>query len=131
MTNEEFQRLVLEKLLSLEQGQVGLDKKVDAVELKLTEKIDAVETKLTEKIDAVETKLNAKIDAVETRLTEKIEYYGQIQQDDVKGILELMNNKLDRVVANQATQGESINILALRQLQLEAKVAALEKAKIV
>ena len=71
------------------------------------------------------SKLDTKIDILDG----KVEQYGQIQQDDVKGLLEVMDKKLDQVNTNQITQGESINILALRQLQTESQLAALKKAK--
>ena len=59
----------------------------------------------------------------------KIEQYGQVQQQDVYHLIELINRKTDSIIATQTTQGESINILAMRQLQSEAEVAALKKAK--
>lgn len=37
--------------------------------------------------------------------------------------------KIDKILATQITQGESINILAIRQLQVEADIAALKKAE--
>ncbi len=116
MTNEEFQKLVLEKLTGLEQGQ----SKLEEGQVKLEER----QVKLEKRIDEVESTLTAKIDALDA----KVERYGQSQQDDVKGLLEVMNKKLDHISAVQTIQGESINILALRQLQTESELAALKKA---
>ncbi|AFM01817.1 hypothetical protein Desde_3535 [Desulfitobacterium dehalogenans ATCC 51507] len=135
MTNEEFQKLVLEKLTGLEKGQTKLEKRVDEVESTLTIRVDEVESTLTKRIDKVESALTKRIDEVESTLTAKVdaldtkvERYGQSQQDDVKALLELMDKKLDRISENQIIQGESINILALRQLQTESELAAFKKA---
>ncbi|MDU4959245.1 MAG: hypothetical protein E6X17_01075 [Sporomusaceae bacterium] len=100
MTNEEFQQLMLEEIRSIRKDMAT---KEEIAKLATKEEI-------------------AKLDA-------KVEQYGQIQQDDVKGLLELMDKKLDQLSANQITQGESINILALRQLQIESQFAALQKVK--
>ena len=137
MTNEEFQKLVLEKLTGLEQGQSKLGEgqvKLEQRQVKLEEgqvkleqrqaKLEERQVKLEKRIDEVESTLTAKIDALDA----KVERYGQSQQDDVKGLLEVMNKKLDHISAVQTIQGESINILALRQLQTESELAALKKA---
>ncbi|CDX03121.1 Hypothetical protein DPCES_3234 [Desulfitobacterium hafniense] len=123
MTNEEFQKLVLEKLMGLEQGQSKLGEgqvKLEQRQAKLEER----QVKLEKRIDEVESTLTAKIDALDA----KVERYGQSQQDDVKGLLTVMDKKLDRISEIQTIQGESINILALRQLQTESELAALKKA---
>ncbi|BAE84784.1 hypothetical protein [Desulfitobacterium hafniense] len=172
MTTEEFQKLVLEKLAGLEQGQSKLGEgqvkleqrqakleegqvkleqrqakleegqvkleqrqakleegqvKLEQRQAKLEEgqvKLEERQVKLEKRIDEVESTLTAKIDALDA----KVERYGQSQQDDVKGLLEVMNKKLDHISAVQTIQGESINILALRQLQTESELAALKKA---
>lgn len=51
--------------------------------------------------------------------------------DQVSGRVANIEEFVNRISAMQTTQGESINILALRQLQTESKVATLEKIKIV
>lgn len=43
--------------------------------------------------------------------------------------VERLETKIDKILATQITQGESINILAMRQLQVEADIAALKKAE--
>ncbi|WP_041272504.1 hypothetical protein [Desulfitobacterium hafniense] len=158
MTNEEFQRLVLEKLTGLEHGQIKLEERIDEVESVLTAKVEALDVKvnaldtkvealdvkvnvLDTKVDALDVKVNdldtkvealdAKVNVLDTKsdaLDAKIERFGRIQQDDVKGMLGLIKNKLDNISETQVIQGESINILALRQLQTESELAALKKA---
>ena len=49
--------------------------------------------------------------------------------DQLFGRVANIEETVDRIATIQTTQGESINILALRQLQLEAEVATLKKAK--
>ena len=46
-----------------------LNKKIDAVELRLSEKIEAVDLKLSTRIEAVDLKLSKKIDAVSAELS--------------------------------------------------------------
>lgn len=46
-----------------------------------------------------------------------------------KEVIERLESKMDKMLVNQATQGESINIIALRQLQAESELNALKKAK--
>lgn len=87
----------------------------------LRQEISNVKTELTE----TKAELKADIAALDT----KVEQYGQIQQQDVYHLLKHIDKKTDSIMATQTTQGESINILAMRQLQLEADVAALKKAK--
>lgn len=87
MTNEEFQKLVLDKLGSLE---------ADIAKLPTREELNQVVAG---------------------------------QQKDVMAMLQIMDKKLSIIQDTQTTQGESINILALRQLQTEAEVAAIKKAK--
>ena len=108
MANEDFQKLIVEKLASIEAA-------IKNVEANTLTKAD---------LNQLDVNLSAKIDELDT----KVEQYGQAQQDDVKGLLELIDKKLNRIVAAQVTQGESIHILALRQLQTEAELAALKKA---
>lgn len=47
----------------------------------------------------------------------------------IDGLTVNMAKGFERVEQTQKTQGESINILAMRQLQTESEVAALKKAK--
>ncbi|MEN6414335.1 MAG: hypothetical protein ABFC84_16480 [Veillonellales bacterium] len=87
-------------------------KKFSGVEEQLSgidKRLSNVESNMATKADI--TKLDAKIDK------------------DVISILQLADKKIDKIASTQAVQGESINILAMRQLQTESEVAALKKAK--
>lgn len=50
-----------------------LNKKIDAVDLKLSKKIDEVDLNLSKKIDAVDLKLTKHIEAVDVKLSKKID----------------------------------------------------------
>lgn len=104
MINEEFQKLVLEKL-------VGLEKRYDALEKNMVTKSD-----LAEAVQKLPTR-----DELHQVIAE--------QQKDVTAMLEIMDKKLTAIMETQIVQGESINILALQQLQTAAEVSALKKAK--
>lgn len=88
MTNEEFQRLVLEKLTSLENGQKEILSEIKNLK------------------DADQS---------------IIELIQESHRD--------LDKKIDSILTTQTTQGESINILALRQLQTESELSVLKKAK--
>lgn len=98
MTNEEFQRLILEKLGKLE-------------------------ATMATKEDII--RLESKIEALDA----KVEKYGYVQQEDVGGLIKLMDTKIDKILTTQVIQGESINLLALQQLHTAAEVEVLKKAK--
>lgn len=53
-------------------------------------------------------------------------YDGLLNTTATRESVERLETKIDKILATQITQGESINILALRQLQTEAEVAALK-----
>jgi flagellar capping protein FliD len=90
-------------------NDLSLDKKIDALDRKVTEgetrldakinaldiKIDAVETRLNTKIDAVETRLNTKIDALDVKIDAKIE---KIQAEN-RGEFKLLRWMLGFVLA--------------------------------
>ena len=100
MSNEEFQRLVLEKL-----GK--LDARLDKLEKRMDEIQNGVQVK---------NNIGTSFDNVSSRAVTREE-------------LECLEKVVNKLAATQTTQGESINILALRQLQTEADVATLKKAK--
>lgn len=56
-------------------------------------------------------------------------YDGLLHTAVTRESVDRLEAKIDRILATQATQGESINIIALRQLQTEAEVSGLKKAK--
>lgn len=62
-------------------------------------------------------------------LNDKIDKLASSGQQDVMAMLQVMDKKLTTIQETQVVQGESINILAMRQLQTDAEVAALKKAK--
>jgi uncharacterized membrane protein YccC len=107
MINEEFQKIILDKLDNLEQ-------EVKSVRTDLRQEIQFVKSDLREDI--------AKLDA-------KVELYGKNQQEDVYHLLNIMDKKLDQIAATQNIQSESINILAKRQFQSESEIGALKKAR--
>lgn len=108
-----------ELLKQISEGQKQLFNEVKAIRSEMATKED---------IARLERLAIGSMEIVEQTYKE-IEKYGQAQQEDVKGLLEIMDRKLDRVITTQVTQGESINILAMRQLQIEAEVVALKKAQ--
>jgi len=91
VTNEEFQKLVLEKLASLEQGQATTNAKIDTV---LSEIKNLKETDQT-----------------------------------LLDLVEKTYHETEKISQNQLIQGESVNILSVRQLQTEAEFAAWRKAR--
>lgn len=72
MTNEEFQKLVLEKLVNLEQGQAKIENRVSSIETNMATKDDI------------------------SRLEDKIDCLASEGQQDVTAMLQLMNGKLDK-----------------------------------
>ena len=91
MTNEEFQKLVLEKLVNLEQGQAATNTKIDSVLSEIKSLKDADQALLD--------------------------------------LVEKTYHETEKISQNQLIQGESVNILSMRQLQTEAEFAAWRKAR--
>lgn len=105
VTNEEFQHLVLEKLTSLEQGQVKLEQR----QANLEQRQKILETK----VDNGQSNLAACLENVTAS----------------KEALIHIEKKIDKIMETQVIQGESINILALRQLKAESEIETLKKAR--
>lgn len=105
MTNEEFQKLVLEELSKI-------NTRLSSVETNMATKEDIV--KLEQRFDQLDDKLEKDVHEVLKRTYDKIE---------------IVDKKLDSIAATQNVQGESINILAMRQLQTESEFATFRKAK--
>ena len=139
MSNEEFQRLVLEKLGGFETRFDNLETRFDNLE----KRFDNLETRfdnLEVRMGKVETRLdnleeqmsetNGLVKALMHR-TEELDakFDGLLLNTASKDAVERIEETVNRIAAIQTTQGESINILALRQLQTEADVATLKKAK--
>lgn len=106
MTNEEFQKLVLEKLVSLEQGQAILERGQTSLE--------QGQKSLEQRFDQLDDKLENDVHEVLKLTYDKIE---------------AVDRKLDSIATTQNIQGESINILCTRQLRSEAEFATFRKAK--
>lgn len=98
MTDEEFQKLIYEKLIIMENM------------------IKLIKAELSEIKQSMATKAY-----VECILPE--------QQKEIVTLLQLVDKKVDQIASTQTIQGESINILAMRQLQSESEIATLKKAK--
>ena len=98
MTNEEFQKLVLEKLAGLEQGQKTLEQGQQSLEQGQKEILSEIQN---------------------------------LKQADqaLLDISEKTYRETEKISQIQTTQGESINILALRQLQTESELSVWKKAK--
>lgn len=85
--------------------------------IKMVGSNNAVTEELRQRMDNLETKMDSGFE----ELTAMVNMLGEKT--------EAIDNKIATILATQTTQGESINILAMRQLQIEAEVAALKKAK--
>lgn len=146
MSNEEFQRLVLEKLGGFEKRFDNLETRFDNMEKRfdnLEARMDKVETRL-EGLDLQMGRVETRLDNLEEQMTETngivkalmhrteeldAKFDGLLLQTASKEAVERIEETVNRIASIQTTQGESINILALRQLQTESEVAALKKAK--
>lgn len=95
MTNEEFQKLVLEKF--------------DRLESQMKENTDLLHVLIESNRIT-----NAEIESI------KLSTVG-------KEAIERIEVKSDKILATQTVQGESLNILALRQLKTESEIEALKK----
>lgn len=112
MSEERFDRLekmmekVITKVDSLDTRMGSLEVKMDSLETRmgsLETKVDSLEAK----VDSLEVKvdsLDAKVDALDT----KVEHYGQIQQDDVHGLLQVMDKKLTNLSEDMKSLAEVI-----------------------
>ena len=132
MSNEEFQRLVLEKLGGFETRFDNLEKRFDNLETRfdnLEVRMGKVETRL-DNLEEQMSETNGLVKALMHR-TEELDakFDGLLLKTASKDAVERIEETVNRIAAIQTTQGESINILALRQLQTEADVATLKKAK--
>lgn len=78
---------------------------------------------LLQKVTNIESQMATKEDVKNLKDTDQsiIELIQQSYRD--------LDKKIDNVLTTQTTQGESVNILALRQLQTESELSAWKKAK--
>ena len=91
---------------------------------------------VTEEIRQDNVAIRAELAATKAELKSDINEAIRIQQHDVYRLLELMHDKMatveakiDRMTGIQTTQGESINLLAMKQFQTEVEVSQLKKAQ--
>ena len=132
MSNEEFQRLVLEKLGVFDTRFDNLEKRFDNMEARF-DNLEARMSKVETRLDNLEEQMsetNGLVKALMHR-TEELDakFDGLLLKTASKDAVERIEETVNRIAVIQTTQGESINILALRQLQTEADVATLKKAK--
>lgn len=121
-----------------------LQQEISSVKTELRQEISSVKTELRQEIGSVKTELQQEITDVKLgmksgfdQLDKQLEQLAYAGQDDVKAMIGLMDKKLDdrieakldKILATQITQGESINLLAARQFQSETELAVLKKAK--
>ncbi|WP_031531537.1 Bdr family repetitive protein [Borreliella garinii] len=125
LQNDNYNFEVLkEKMNSLEQQIINveknfqkdissLDAKIDSVEKNLNTKIDSVKNELNAKIDSVEKNLNTKIDSVKNELTNKIEN----EVKDLRKDLNMGNRMVHFMILIAAIFGPILHALFMRYLQ--------------
>ncbi|WP_210372305.1 Bdr family repetitive protein [Borreliella garinii] len=125
LQNDNYSFEVLkEKMNSLEQQIINveknfqkdissLDAKIDSVEKNLNTKIDSVKNELNAKIDSVEKNLNTKIDSVKNELTNKIEN----EVKDLRKDLNMGNRMVHFMILIAAIFGPILHALFMRYLQ--------------
>jgi hypothetical protein len=126
MTTEEFQKLVLEKLVSLEQRQQSLEQGQQSLEQgqkSLESKVGFIENNMATKKDI--GRLEQRFDQLDNKLEKDVHEILKLTYDKIEAI----DKKVDNIAITQDIQGESINILTIRQLQSESEFAVFRKAK--
>ena len=132
MKNEEFQKIVLTQLADIKTDVSHL--KTDVAVLKTD--VAGLKTDVAGlKTDVANIK--GQLDE-NTSILRALEHRSQVQAAETEGMklatvsktaFERVEAKIDRMMEIQTIQGESINILALRQLQTEAELASFKKAQ--
>lgn len=113
------------RLGNVESGLVNIESRLGNVESRLgnvENRLGDVEGQLSETNQIVRALMH-RTDELDAK------YDGLLHTAATRESVDRLEAKIDRILATQATQGESINILALRQLQTEAEVSGLKKAK--
>lgn len=125
---EELLNQILTKLdgMATKDDIAKLNDKFDNVEAvlsakidKLDTRIDSVEAALTARIDSVEDNLTAIIDEVEANLAAKIDKVDAQQQQDIIGMLKIIDKKIDE---RMDKQDQVIKILSARSIAQEAEI---------
>ncbi|MEN6306110.1 MAG: hypothetical protein ABFD91_00010 [Anaerohalosphaeraceae bacterium] len=98
MTNEEFQKLVLEKLESLDSGMTNMDSRTTTIESKIVN-IESKMTNMDSRMTNMENNMATKQELADGIhcLETKIDDLTLLIQKDVKGMLELNNKKLNKI----------------------------------
>ncbi|WP_210361242.1 Bdr family repetitive protein [Borreliella garinii] len=98
LQNDNYSFEVLkEKMNSLEQQIINVEKNFQKDISSLDAKIDSVEKNLNTKIDSVKNELNAKIDSVEKNLNNKIDNVKNELNAKIDSVEKNLNNKIDNV----------------------------------
>ncbi|WP_215535840.1 Bdr family repetitive protein [Borreliella bavariensis] len=98
LQNDNYNFEVLkEKMNSLEQQIINVEKNFQKDISSLDAKIDSVEKNLNNKIDNVKNELNAKIDSVEKNLNNKIDNVKNELNVKIDSVEKNLNNKIDNV----------------------------------
>ena len=123
MTDRELLESLLQKVTGIEGKVTGIEGKVTGIEDKMSEiedKMTGIESQLRENTDIIK--------AIVHRTDELDAKFDGLTVNMAKGF-ERVEERLEKIEQIQVTQGESINILAMRQFQNDTDIAALKKAK--
>ena len=139
MSNEEFQRLVLEKLLSLDNGQERLFKGQDELfkgQERLSVRMDNVESNMATKEDI--KNISNRIENIENNMVTKAEFFQAIseQQKDVKTILQLIDDRtkklderIDRLNEKTDNLAQETKYLAIKLVHNEDYISGVKLIK--
>jgi chromosome segregation ATPase len=132
MTDRELLESLAKAMTEMNGKIGGIEGKIISVEGKIgsvEDRVGSIEGRIGD-IEGQLSETNQIVKALMHR-TEELDakYDGLLHATATKESIERLEAKMDKMLATQATQGESINILALRQLQAEAEINALKKAK--
>ncbi len=118
MTNEEFQKIMLGEFDKINKRFDSLETKVDG----LGTKVGNLEGQVKENTQFIKSLMHR---------TEELDakFDGLLNTTMTKEAIQCIEEKVDKTLATQTIQGESINILALRQLNSESEIEAFKKAK--
>lgn len=91
MTNEEFQKLVLEKLVSLDQGQKSLEQGQKSLE----SEVSLIKANMATKEDIV--KLEQRFDQLDEKLEKDIHHTMKLTYDKIESIETKFDDRLDNI----------------------------------
>ncbi|WP_215537654.1 Bdr family repetitive protein [Borreliella bavariensis] len=108
-----FQKDISSLDAKIDSAKNELNAKIDSVEKNLNTKIDSVKNELNAKIDSVEKNLNTKIDNIKSELTNKIEN----EVKDLRKDLNMGNRMVHFMILIAAIFGPILHALFMRYLQ--------------